>query len=146
MGGILDGGEGGVRLEEVREDLCALHIQLVGAQTANKGQIQVSAAADTCVSVMCGQEGRLAAYSSVWSVEFALRPSERCLAAAALRALFLRLQTRVKMACQRLLTVGKAVCGSVLEALEGRIFLETLREMPGALCTECIRAQAANES
>ena len=47
MGGILDGGEGGVRLEEVREDLCALHPQLVVAQTANKGQIQVSMAADS---------------------------------------------------------------------------------------------------
>ena len=166
MGGILDGGEGGVCLEEVREDLCALHLQLVGAQTANKGQIQVSmaadsrnpgkwcllerleglvrlerlgqclralginavageaasesrpqvsGAADTCVLVMCGQEGRLVAYSSVWSVEFALRPSERCLAAAALRSLSWRLQTRVKMACQRPLTPRFGPCSQPLQ-------------------------------
>ena len=68
-------------------------------------QTKVRMQCQRVVSVMFGQEGRLAAYSSVWSVEFALRPSERCLAAAALRLLFLRLQTRVKMACQRLLTL-----------------------------------------
>ena len=37
-GGVRDGGEGGVRLEEVSEILCALHPQLVVAQTANESQ------------------------------------------------------------------------------------------------------------
>ena len=46
-GGILDRGEGGVRLEEVGDDLRALHLQLVVAQTANKGRIGVSAAIDS---------------------------------------------------------------------------------------------------
>ena len=41
-GGIPDRGEGGVRLEEVGDDLGALHLQLVGAQTAKKGGIGVS--------------------------------------------------------------------------------------------------------
>ena len=45
-GGILDRGEGGVRLEEVGDDLRALHLQLVVAQTANKHGIWVSAAID----------------------------------------------------------------------------------------------------
>ena len=47
IGGIPDRGEGGVRLQEVGNDLRALHLQLVAAQTANKNGIWVSAAADS---------------------------------------------------------------------------------------------------
>ena len=85
----------------------------VAAGMRNERVHRVSAAADTCVSVMCGQEGRLAAYLSVWSVEFALRPSERCLAASTSRSLLRRLQTRVKMVCQRLLTLLCRLCEEV---------------------------------
>ena len=45
--GILDRGEGGVRLQKVSNDLCALHLQLVAAQTASKNEIWVSAAIDS---------------------------------------------------------------------------------------------------
>ena len=47
IGGIPDGSEGGIRLEEVGDDLGALHLKLVTAQTANKSPIGVSAAADS---------------------------------------------------------------------------------------------------
>ena len=93
-GGVLERLKGRVRLERRRQRLCTLNANLVVGEAANKSQTEVSAAADTCVLVMCGQEGRLAVYSSVWSVEFALRPSERCLAASALRLLYPRLQTK----------------------------------------------------
>ena len=41
IGGIPDRGEGGVRLQEVGDDLRALYLQLVAAQTANKNGIRV---------------------------------------------------------------------------------------------------------
>ena len=47
MGGILDGGEGSIRLQEVGDDLCALRLQLVATQTANERRIAVSLAADS---------------------------------------------------------------------------------------------------
>ena len=37
-GGVPDGGEGGIRLEEVGDDLCALRLHLIAAQTANEGK------------------------------------------------------------------------------------------------------------
>ena len=36
-GGVLDGGEGGVRLQEVGDDAGTLYLQVVVAQTANEG-------------------------------------------------------------------------------------------------------------
>ena len=42
-GGVLDTREGGVRLQEVGDDLRALYLQLVAAQTANKNGSRVSA-------------------------------------------------------------------------------------------------------
>ena len=63
IGGIPDRGEGGVRLQEVGDDLRALHLQLVGAQTANKNGSRVSAAADSgiqaCSGVLEILEGRV---------------------------------------------------------------------------------------
>ena len=103
-GGVLERGEGYVLLETLGKVLGSLRIKLVLAEAVNKEITQVSAAADTCMSVICGQEGRLAAYSSVWRVEFALRPSERCLAASTLRLLPPKLPTGGKQSCQRLLT------------------------------------------
>ena len=87
----------------------------------------------------------MAAYSSVWSVEFAVRPSERCLAASTLRPLLRRLQTRAKIVCQRLLTVGKWVCGGVLERGEGCVLLETLGKVLGSLRIKLVLAKAANK-
>ena len=49
-GGAPDGCEGGIRLQEVSDDICAHHLQLVVAQTASKGAFRVSAAADTFMS------------------------------------------------------------------------------------------------
>ena len=46
IGGVLDGGEGGICLEEVNDDLRTFHLQIVAAQTANSGQNGVSAGAD----------------------------------------------------------------------------------------------------
>ena len=53
MCGVLDGGEGGVRLEEVGDDLRTLHVQLVATQTVNSGQNGVSAGADSRIRA-CG--------------------------------------------------------------------------------------------
>ena len=75
-GGVLDGGEGGVHLQEVGDDLCALRLQLVARQTANERQIGVSAAADS------GNRHEVA-YLSVWRVSFALSASETCFAPSA---------------------------------------------------------------
>ena len=80
IGGILDGGEGGIRLEEVGDDLRSLHLQIVAAQTANSGQNGVSAGADS-------RKRALAAHSSVWRFSFLARASERYLAASALSLL-----------------------------------------------------------
>ena len=93
-GNVLKRFERCIDLERLCDVACTFIFQLIIVETANAGQNGVSAAADTCVLVMCGQEGRLAAYSSVWSVEFALRPSERCLAASSLNLLYLTLQTK----------------------------------------------------
>ena len=42
-GSVLDGGEGGVRLQEVGDDLCTLRLQDVTAQTAIESRIAASA-------------------------------------------------------------------------------------------------------
>ena len=47
MGSVLDGGEGGVRLQEVGDDLSTLHFQAIGAQTANERQMGESMAFDS---------------------------------------------------------------------------------------------------
>ena len=52
---VLDGGEGGVRLQEVGDDLSTLHFQGIAAQTANERQMGASVAADSGF-------GRVAAY------------------------------------------------------------------------------------
>ena len=41
-GGILDTGEGGVRLQEVGDDACALHLKSVVAQTAIGSRLEAS--------------------------------------------------------------------------------------------------------
>ena len=56
-GGALERLKGRVRLERLRQRLCTRIANLVVLEAANKSQTEVSAAADTCVSVMCGQEG-----------------------------------------------------------------------------------------
>ena len=45
-GGIPDGGEGSIRLEEVSHNLCTLHLQLVTTQAANGSQVDASGGAD----------------------------------------------------------------------------------------------------
>ena len=45
-GGILDGGEGGICLEEVSHNLCALHLQVVSIQAANESRKDASRGAD----------------------------------------------------------------------------------------------------
>ena len=49
MGGcyVLDGCQGGIRLEEVGDDLRALHLQCVAVQTAITGKIRTSTGADS---------------------------------------------------------------------------------------------------
>ena len=46
-GSILDGGQGGIRLEEVSHNLCTLHLQVVTTQPANESRMDASRAADT---------------------------------------------------------------------------------------------------
>ena len=46
-GGVHDGGEGGVRLQEVGDDLGALHLELVAADAENEGRNGVLVGADT---------------------------------------------------------------------------------------------------
>ena len=41
------GGQGGIRFEEVSHNLCALHLQVVSTQAANKSQKDASRGADT---------------------------------------------------------------------------------------------------
>ena len=48
--------------------------------------------------------------------------------------------------CQLGQVCGGAVCGGVLERLEGLVLLEALRQMLGALRTETVVEEAANES
>ena len=52
---------------------------------------------------------------------------------------------RVKSECQRLLTVEKRACGNALERLEGRVGLESLREVFCALLTELVVLEPASE-
>ena len=49
-GGALDVGEGRVCLEEVRDDLGTLYLQVIAAETGNERRIAVSAAADSGIS------------------------------------------------------------------------------------------------
>ena len=46
-GAVLDGGQGGIRLEEVSHNLCALHLQVVSTQPANESQRDASRGADS---------------------------------------------------------------------------------------------------
>jgi len=55
-----------------------------------------------------------------------------------------RLRVRVKSECQRLLTVENRACGGALERLEGRVRLESLREVFCALRTDAVVAQTAS--
>ena len=97
---VPDGGEGGVRLQEVGDDLSTLHFQVVAAQPANKKGVGLSMAADSCkIEQVYGGQGMWWAYLSVWRALFCLRPSERCLAASAFSPLRARLQTRVEWRC-----------------------------------------------
>ena len=50
-----------------------------------------------------------------------------------------------KSECQRLLTVGKRACGGALELLEGRVRLESLREVFCTLRTDAVAGQTASE-
>ena len=43
---VLDGGEGGVRLQEVGDDLSTLHLQVVAFETANEKGVGLSMAID----------------------------------------------------------------------------------------------------
>ena len=45
-GSVPDGGEGGVRLEEVCHDLCTINTKLVASDAANENQTKVSGGAD----------------------------------------------------------------------------------------------------
>ena len=47
--GVLDGGEGSVRLQEIGDDLGALVSQIVAAQTANERTNTVSRGIDACI-------------------------------------------------------------------------------------------------
>ena len=47
--------------------------------------------------------------------------------------------------CQRLLTAEKRVCGGALELLQGRVRLERLGEVLGALRTDAVVEQTASE-
>ena len=87
----------------------------------------------------------MAAYSSEVRALFSLRPSARCFAPSAPSELRMRLRTRAKSACQRLLTVGKASTRGVLERLERLVLLEALGEVLGGLRIESILLEAANE-
>ena len=46
-GAVLDGGQGGICLEEVSHNLCALHLQVVSTQPANESQRDASRGADS---------------------------------------------------------------------------------------------------
>ena len=84
------------------------------------------------------------AYLSVCSVEFVFNASATCAAPSALRSFQLKLQTRIELKCQRLMTVGIEVRGGVLELLEGCVLLEALREVLGGLRVQMVVAEAAN--
>ena len=56
-GGVLEIFERRVGLEGLSERLCALRTDAVIPETASDGEIRVSAAADTCVSVTQGRAG-----------------------------------------------------------------------------------------
>ena len=47
--------------------------------------------------------------------------------------------------CQRLLTVGKWACGGAQELLEGRVRLEGIGEVLGALRTDFVVVETASE-
>ena len=102
-GDILERGEGLVLLEALGEMLGGLCVKVVLLETAYESRIALSAAADS------GESGREAAYSSVWSAEFVLRASERCLAASASSPLAPRLRTRAESVCQRIDSREKGV-------------------------------------
>ena len=54
-GSVLDGGEGGVRLQEVGDDLSTLHFQVVVAETASEKGVGLLMAADSCqIGQVCG--------------------------------------------------------------------------------------------
>ena len=55
------------------------------------------------------------------------------------------LREKAHSECQRLLTVEKRACGGALEVLEGRVRLERLREMLGALRTDFVPLETASE-
>ena len=57
LGGVPDGGEGGVRLEKVSDDLGALRLQLVAADAANEGRIAASVAANSRIRVRADNKG-----------------------------------------------------------------------------------------
>ena len=50
-----------------------------------------------------------------------------------------------KSECQRLLTEEKRACGGALELLEGRVGLERLGEVLGALRTETVVLETASD-
>ena len=57
-GSVLDGGEGGVRLQEVGDDLSTLHFQVVVAETASEKGVGLSMAIDAgpppgCTEAAC---------------------------------------------------------------------------------------------
>ena len=139
-GAVLDGGQGGIRLEEVSHNLCALHLQVVSTQPANESQRDASRGIDTFVQrqaqnkMQAGKrvaKGRAcaAAYRSSRSVKLVLRLSAICLAPSAPILLSPILQDggkHKKRRRQGLLTLGKRVCSDVLKCGEGGIGLEHL--------------------
>ena len=67
-----------------------------------------------------------------------------CLAPSGPMLLPQRLRARAKSECQRLLTVEKRACGGALERGEGRVGLERLRDVLGALRTNAVVVQSAS--
>ena len=81
----------------------------------------------------------------MWSVELVLRASEMCFAPSGPMPLLVSLRVMVKSECQRLLTVEKRACGGAPERLEGRVRLESLREVFCALLTELVVLEPVSE-
>ena len=86
----------------------------------------------------------MAAYLRLVSVLLTLRALAMCFAPSAFKSFEEMLQTRVKSACQGLLTVGKRGGGGILGGGEGGICLEGLGERLCTLCTDVVVSDAAS--
>ena len=129
--------------------LCTVWTELVGPETANKGHIDASSAADSCqIGQVCGGQ----AYLSVARVLFSLRAPARCSAPCAPMLFIVKLPKRAT--CKHTLTASRAAdaCqigqvrrAGILEGCEGRIGPQSVSEMLGALCTDVVPVNAASK-